>query len=393
MNWIDLIVIVIAVLAGMRGWRRGLVGQIFELGGGFIGLVIGVAIGPRIASLFADQAGLQAALISLIVVFLALSLGQTLGFLIGHRFQTMARGSIGQADQGMGAAFGVVVWLLAFWLIGSMLVGGPSRSLANSLKDSAILRATSEVLPKPPNVLAYLRQYLQTSGFPQVFAGLPPLSEPVDLPPDRVVREAVEAAGDSTVRIVVDACGGTQLGSGWISDPDSVVTNAHVVAGGGTVTVQQLDGTNRSGEVVFFDPKTDIAVVHVSEVMTAEPLELVIEQQGRGTVGAALGYPGDAEGQFVPTKAAVQAFYEATGRDIYGQELVTREVYELRARVQQGDSGGPFVLPDGRVAGVVFAASTTDGDTGYALTGAEAEDEVNEGSSRTDPVDTGRCTR
>ena len=326
-------------------------------------------------------------------MFLALSLGQTVGFLIGHRFQTMARGSLGKADQGMGAAFGVVVWLLAFWLIGSMLVGGPSRSLANSLKDSAILRATSEVLPKPPNVLAYLRQYLQTSGFPQVFAGLPPLSEPVDLPPDRVVRQAVEAAGDSTVRIVVDACGGTQLGSGWISDPDSVVTNAHVVAGGGTVTVQQLDGTNRSGEVVLFDPKTDIAVVHVSEDMTAAPLELEIEQQERGTVGAALGYPGDADGQFVPTKAAVQAFYEATGRDIYGQELVTREVYELRARVQQGDSGGPFVLPDGRVAGVVFAASTTDGDTGYALTGAEAEDEVTEGSTRTDPVSTGRCTR
>jgi uncharacterized membrane protein required for colicin V production len=393
MNWVDFVVIVIAVLAGLRGWRRGLVGQIFELGGGFIGLVIGVAIGPRIASLFADQAGLQAALISLIIVFLALSLGQTVGFLIGHRFQTMARGSLGQADQGMGAAFGVVVWLLAFWLIGSMLVGGPSRSLANSLKDSAILRATSEVLPKPPNVLAYLRQYLQTSGFPQVFAGLPPLSEPVDLPPDRVVRQAVEAAGDSTVRIVVDACGGTQLGSGWISDPDSVVTNAHVVAGGGTVTVQQLDGTNRSGDVVFFDPKTDIAVVHVSEDMTAAPLELEIEQQERGTVGAALGYPGDADGQFVPTKAAVQAFYEATGRDIYGQELVTREVYELRARVQQGDSGGPFVLPDGRVAGVVFAASTTDGDTGYALTGAEAEDEVTEGSSRTDSVSTGRCTR
>ena len=110
-------------------------------------------------------------------------------------------------------------------------------------------------------------------------------------------------------------------------------------------------------------------------------------------MGATLGYPGDADGQFVPTKAAVQAFYEATGRDIYGQALVTREVYELRARVEQGDSGGPFVLPDGRVAGVVFAASTTDADTGYALTGAEAEDEVMEGSQRTEPVDTGRCTR
>ena len=35
---------------------------------------------------------------------------------------------------------------------------------------------------------------------PQVFAGLPPLSEPVDLPPDKVVREAVKAAGAKAVR-------------------------------------------------------------------------------------------------------------------------------------------------------------------------------------------------
>ncbi|MGH2753899.1 MAG: MarP family serine protease [Actinomycetota bacterium] len=394
MNWIDAIVIAVAILAALRGWRRGLVGQVFELGGGFIGLLIGVAVGPRVASIFTDQAGLQAALISLVVVFLALSVGQTIGFLVGHRFHSMARDArFGELDQATGAGFGVIVWLLAFWLIGSMLVGGPSRSLARSLKESAILRAASDVMPKPPNILAYLRQYLETSGFPQVFAGLPPVSEPVDLPPDRVVRRAVETAADSTVRIVVQACGGTQLGSGWISDDDSVVTNAHVVAGGDNVTIQELSGEDVSGQVVLFDPRTDLAVIHVPDGLSAPTLELETAAQDRGTVGATLGYPGDAEGEFVPTKAAVQATYEATGRDIYGEDLVTREVYELRARVEQGDSGGPFVLPDGRVAGVVFAASTTDAGTGYALTGAEAEDEVEQGSRRTQTVSTGPCTR
>jgi hypothetical protein len=42
---------------------------------------------------------------------------------------------------------------------------------------------------------------------------------------------------------------------------------------------------------------------------------------------------------------------------------------------------------------VVFAASTTDADTGYALTGREVADEVREGSSRTGEVSTGSCTR
>jgi hypothetical protein len=80
------------------------------------------------------------------------------------------------------------------------------------------------------------------------------------------------------------------------------------------------------------------------------------------------------------------------GLDIYGQDEVSREVYELRSPVRQGDSGGPFVLPDGSVAGVVFAASTTDGDTGYALTGEEVMDELETGLSAESPVGTGRCT-
>jgi hypothetical protein len=50
------------------------------------------------------------------------------------------------------------------------------------------------------------------------------------------------------------------------------------------------------------------------------------------------------------------------------------------------------VLPNGSVAGVVFAASTTDGDTGYALTGEEVMDELETGLSAVAPAGTGRCT-
>ncbi len=92
-------------------------------------------------------------------------------------------------------------------------------------------------------------------------------------------------------------------------------------------------------------------------------------------------------------RAAIQARYSASGRDIYGRSIVEREVYEIRAPVRQGDSGGPFVLPNGDVAGVIFAASTTDDDTGYALTGEEVSDEVDRGAGRRQAVRTGSCTR
>lgn len=393
MNILDVIVIGVALAAGLRGWRRGLLGQAFELGGGFLGLLAGIALGPRVAGLFSQSAGIQAALISLFAVFVLFSLGQSGGYVVGHRFGRMARNArLGPVDSGLGSGFGAVVTLLSFWLVGSLLIQGPSAELARAFQHSRVLRAMNDTMPDPPNILAYIRQYLDTSGFPQVFAGMPPpVGEPVQLPGNRAARRAVRAAEQSTVRVVVPACGGTQLGSGWVAAPDVVVTNAHVVAGGTEITIQDRPGNSHSGRVVVFDPQIDVAVVR-TQGLTAGGLALDTTRYERGEPGATLGYPGALGGRMDVHRAAVQAVYDATGKDIYGRGNVSREVYELRSQVRQGASGGPFVLPSGTVAGVVFAASTTNNEIGYALTGAQVEQHVNEGLERTQAVGTGRCT-
>lgn len=393
MNIVDIGVILFAGLAAWRGWRRGFIGQLFEFGGGFLGLLAGVALGPRIADNFSQDAGPEAALISIATVFVMLSIGQALGFIAGHRFSQIAqRAKLGSFDSGMGSGLSILVTFLSFWLIGSLLIQGPSKPLAKALQKSETLGFMNDVMPPPPDVLAYIRQYLDTSGFPQVFSGLPrPVGPPVKLPSDAQANRAGQKARASMVRIVVPACGGTQLGSGWIADEETIVTNAHVVSGGDSVTVQHEATGDHSGTVVLFDPKTDIAIIHV-EGLAGPVLKLESDVQERGTVGAALGYPGNKDGELVILRAAVQAQYPATGKDIYGRSDARREVYELRAAVRQGDSGGPFVLADGSVAGVIFAASTTDGDVGYALTGGEVADEVETGSGRTQAVGTGQCT-
>lgn len=392
MNLADLLILVLGALAAFRGFRQGLVGQFFELGGGFLGLVLGVTVAGRVADAFTDEPGMQALLISLVTVFILLSVGQTLGHLVGLRFGRVAKNArLGGVNQGLGAGFGIFVTLLSYWLIGSLLAHGPSREVARLMSRSVILKELNE-LSKPPDVLAYLRQYLDTAGFPQVFAGLPrPVGEPVDLPPDSVSRKVARKVQASTVRIVVPACGGQQLGSGWVGAPDTVVTNAHVVAGGGDVQVQDQDGTH-TGRVVLFDPATDLAIVRVSG-LAGPPLSLETDELERGTPGATLGYPGSNAPNLDVDRAAVQDSYAARGRDIYGRDDVTRQVYELRASIRQGESGGPFALPNGKVAGVVFAASTTDGNVGYALTAEEIADELQEGSGRTEPVSTGDCAR
>ena len=86
------------------------------------------------------------------------------------------------------------------------------------------------------------------------------------------------------------------------------------------------------------------------------------------------------------------ALFEAQGRDIYGKALTVRNVYEINALVRPGNSGGPLVLPDGRVVGVVFSRSTVDRFIGYALTSPDVLARVVRALPLTAAVSTGPCT-
>jgi len=71
---------------------------------------------------------------------------------------------------------------------------------------------------------------------------------------------------------------------------------------------------------------------------------------------------------------------------------VTRDIYEVRARVEPGNSGGPLLAPNGRVYGVVFAAAVNYRDTGYALTASQVENDARGWAHATQKVSTQRCS-
>ncbi|HEY5251491.1 MAG TPA: trypsin-like peptidase domain-containing protein, partial [Acidimicrobiales bacterium] len=198
---------------------------------------------------------------------------------------------------------------------------------------------------------------------------------------------AVAAAGSSTVKIVGEGCGQIQEGSGFVVAPGLVVTNAHVVAGIAHPTVEDGAGTHDT-TVVYFDPSFDLAVLRTD---VSEPaLALDPQTVPRSTQGAVLGYP--EGGPFMDVPAGVMAEFQAQGRDIYGQGLTVRDVYEIQAVVRPGNSGGPLVLPNGEVIGVVFSRSTTNGTIGYALTSPGVMTRVHQAEAATSAVGTGGCT-
>ena len=112
---------------------------------------------------------------------------------------------------------------------------------------------------------------------------------------------------------------------------------------------------------------------------------------GRGAAGAALGYTGG--GPLVVLPAAVAGSYPATGRDIYGEARITRDILGLRAAVEPGNSGGPLVLEDGAVGGLVFAESQTSPDVGYALTPSAVANRIAPAIGSRGAVDLGQCIR
>jgi S1-C subfamily serine protease len=386
-NLVDAVVVVVVVLAAVQGARAGAVALVLAYAGFFGGLLAGAAAAPWLSARF--QSSVASVLIGLAVPLLAAGLGSWVGQLLGWRAALWwHQHGLWPIDAVAGSVVSGAASLLLTWLVGFLLAAGPWPAAASEIQGSAILRRLDRALPAPPTVLARIQSLLDRSGFPPVFAGLEPdLAAPVTLPSDPVVRAAVERAGASTVRIVGAACGGLIEGSGFVGDADLVVTNAHVVAGVARPFVE--DGRGRHAATpLLFDPGLDVAVLRVTN-LAGPPLALDPAVVPRGTEGTILGYPGG--GPFRASPAAVRRESLAVGRDIYGQRITTRAVYELQSQIRPGNSGGPLVGVDGRVLGVVFSRSVRDPNVGYALVAGDVAARLRDAKGRTARVGTGSC--
>jgi S1-C subfamily serine protease len=101
------------------------------------------------------------------------------------------------------------------------------------------------------------------------------------------------------------------------------------------------------------------------------------------------GYPHG--GPFISTPAEVRAISNERVADIYGESASVREVATLAADVQPGNSGGPLITLDGRVAGLVFARNSEHANVGYATTIAQLEPLLDDARGLTTPVKPGHC--
>lgn len=386
MNVLDATIALLAVLAGVAGFRLGFVARVLSWAGLAAGVALAIVFLPKVtASLTRTEARTRLVVALVFVVGVAL-IGQAIGLAFGGAVRKRVRlppmGA--RFDRIAGAALGGLGVLVIVWLAIPALANAPGWP-ARAARDSSIVRQLNRVAPDPPSALEGLARQVAQTG-PEVLGRLvdPPLT---GIPPKSGLPAAVDAlARASTVKVEGNACDTIQDGSGFVVAPDLVVTNAHVVAGEPRTAVITPNGSRLGARVVAFDPRRDIAVLSVAG-LGLTPLK--IGQRDVGAIGAVYGHPGG--GPLVTSPARIEDRITAVGRDIYGEQQTERDVFVLASDIHPGDSGGPLIDDQGQVIGVAFAIDPGRPGTAYALADTELNASLTNRGGRTTAVDTGGC--
>jgi len=388
-NILDWVLVALVLLYALSGYWQGFVTGAFATAGLLLGGLLGVWLAPF--ALGDAAPSLLVSLGALFIVIVSASIGQAVLQFGGSRIRDHIRWQPVRAlDAVGGAALSAAAVLLVSWALGVAVAGSGIAGITGQVRNSAVLAKVDQVLPaSASDLLGAFNNVVGTGFFPRYLEPFAP-ERIVGVPPgpQRILRDPdVRDAEASVVKIRgTNSCGRGVEGSGFVYSDGRVMTNAHVVAGVSDPEVE-IGGDAVSAEVVHYDPDLDVAVLAV-DTSGVSALEFD-DTAASGDGVAILGYPQD--GPYDDQPGRIRAEQRLRSPDIYGDGTVIREVFSLRGLVRPGNSGGPIVSSAGETVGVVFAASVTDDDTGYALTASQVAQSAARGMSRSDPVDTGDC--
>ena len=389
MNLLDWLLLLLVAAYALSGYWQGFVTGAFATAGLLLGGLLGIWLAPIVLG-NADPS-LWVSLGALFIVILAASLGQALLQYAGAQLRDKITWQPARAvDAVGGAALSALAVLIVAWALGVAISGSRIGQVTPMVRESAVLEKVNSALPKSAsNVLQKFNNVVGNTFFPRYLEPFAPERiVQVEPGPQRLLRDPDVLRAEASVLKVRGSndCGRGVEGTGFLYAPDRLMTNAHVVAGVDDPEVE-IDDESVDAEVVYYNSELDVAVLDVeSGSLPTLPFDTGVEPEDGVAI---LGYPED--GPYDVQVARIRAEQRLRSPDIYGDGTVVREVFSLRGLVRPGNSGGPIVTSAGDVAGMVFAASVTDDDTGYALTAGQVADSAEEGQANSAEVSTGDC--
>lgn len=175
------------------------------------------------------------------------------------------------------------------------------------------------------------------------------------LSPVQVLRNSRESVVAIETRLDI----ASKTGSGFIIDESGLImTNNHVINGGGTITVTLDDGAVYDAKVVGRDLVRDLAVIQIE--VTGLP-SLNFGEVGRLETASdvlVVGYPLNSDVLTI-TRGLVSAIKTDSSRNVL--------FLQTDSAINPGNSGGPLLNLQGEVVGVVSAKLVSVGVEGVGL--------------------------
>src|SRR5215210_3728946 len=392
MSVVDLVLIALALLFALSGFRQGLLVSATSIVGFLGGAVLGAQLSGPVADRI-DGSSVTRVFAALVVVLAGALLGQVVAGAIGRALRSRVTWEPAKGvDSVAGAVVSAAAVLLVAWMVASPLASSPFPPVSSQVRQSALVQAVDRAVPDSVrSVYENLREAIDRRGLPDVLDPLTP-TQVRDVPaPDESLQtsQVVASVQGSVVKVsgIAPSCSRQIDGSGFVYAVERVMTNAHVLAGVESPVVH-AEGGDYDATPVYVDEEVDIAVLAVPG-LPQQPLTFARTPADTGDDAIIMGYPGG--GPLYVGPARVRDRGEISGPDFRNTQTVVRDVYALYGSVRSGNSGGPLFAPDGTVLGVVFASAIDDPTTGYALTGPQVADTAAAGSRSAAEVGTGPC--
>lgn len=196
----------------------------------------------------------------------------------------------------------------------------------------------------------------------------PPDFTPPTFADDASVASVAAAVVPSTVAVEIGGFLSASSGSGVVYGDDGyIITNHHVVEGGGSIDVVFVDGARYPAEVVGSDPVTDIAVLLVDREDLAPITVGSSDDLAIGEPAVAIGNPLGLAGGPTVTAGIVSALDRRLGT---GPDDELFGLVQTDAPIAPGSSGGALVDASGRLVGITTAIAVSEVgsvDLGFAV--------------------------
>ena len=289
-------------------------------------------------------------------------------------------------------------FIRVFWAVGVIVIlagtagcatAGPSEADVQQIVDARVATAIAEVptVTPAPIIATATPVTFPNTPTPAPTATPQPTPAPIRFPSTATPQPPPTDFSDlftKNVNSVFRIETSSGMGTGWLIEPDLILTNHHVVEGSTIVSVRQNEGSLFTARVRAVDEPRDIGLLSIGVSQTflnpmAKPLPTGLAYTSDiASSMMAMGYSGGLipleDGTVGPATANIGVLSGLVNFTFFDADNLV-----IDAAVDPGDSGGPVLNLDGEVVGMTRAAQVSSGGqrvvgTFYAVDWREIRD-------------------